>query len=363
MAFLYNQIPSWAINWVNKEFLLSEEPIAILDVVLDWVEYYSFSVVGKILTLLDAPTNNLWVDFEYGTSPAPISTNWYGNTLKEIYDRVYTMLAEETDVDLFNLEKTVKPTINQVHNNICKGVVADETTQPHTIIRARELRFLNKTTPIVNPGDARTDTDTLVWASYISADTRKLLSSGYVVINGNVIRYRWKNDSMITGIDLGTLGVENAYSVGATIHQVYPIPQDALQTLQLVRDSDWHILKETNYRTNDRGDYKIITDNALTNNRYILFNHPRNGSYTLTYKQAPVKLIEDADKCNLPDDYGLSVLAPIVAGKLLYSSDEQWLAISFLRAGYAELHAMYIYFGQPSLPYRSRVKVRPFDFN
>lgn len=55
-------------------------------------------------------------------------------------------------------------------------------------------------------------------------------------------------------------------------------------------------------------------------------------------------LTDDDDRCSLPDYYGKSVLAPLVAGTLLYKTEQVQEGLAKLKLGYAKLEQMYNYF-------------------
>jgi hypothetical protein len=67
------EIPLGAINGVNKTFTLSNEIGVVDDVFMDGAVYVGFSVSGNQITLSDAPTLSLYVD--YSTTTVPIFTD------------------------------------------------------------------------------------------------------------------------------------------------------------------------------------------------------------------------------------------------------------------------------------------------
>jgi len=66
-------------------------------------------------------------------------------------------------------------------------------------------------------------------------------------------------------------------------------------------------------------------------------------------------MVNDTDETDLPDNYGLQVIAPIVAGKLLLATDEAGKAATILKQGYKNLESMYSYYGTAIKEYRTKV--------
>lgn len=58
-----NEIPSWPINWVNKSFTSSLSILSVSSIIMDWAEYFDFVVSWTTVTLTDAPTLSIYIDY------------------------------------------------------------------------------------------------------------------------------------------------------------------------------------------------------------------------------------------------------------------------------------------------------------
>lgn len=68
-----NEIPSWVINGVNKSFTSSLSILSVTSIIMDWAEYFDFVVSWATITLTDAPTLSIYVDYIalwYGWDPS-----------------------------------------------------------------------------------------------------------------------------------------------------------------------------------------------------------------------------------------------------------------------------------------------------
>lgn len=70
------------------------------------------------------------------------------NTRLEIINRIYFLMGEKTTSSSFPVNELVIPMINEIQQEICRGIVSDETTGK--TIRAGDLRFMRKQFPLDN---------------------------------------------------------------------------------------------------------------------------------------------------------------------------------------------------------------------
>lgn len=365
MTVIYNEIPQWLIDWNNRIFTLLYTPTAVLDVIFDGAEYYNFNVVGNTIVLYDAPTLNLRIDYEYGQNKAPLVGGWLGNTLQEIYTRVYSIVGEDEDVKLFDLNKVVIPLINEVHSDVCKGIIIDETYNPPRPIEAGDLRWMMKQDYIMWLQRSKLTEDTIIWNQFLKFDSKWFREKWFVLVNGNVIEYISNNQTMVSWISMTSKKIEAPHKAGSVVEQVYLLPRNATMPLTIENLNTNTMLELADYRaeTNPYEHYQILYDNNQTGDRYIrILSHNNNTNYMIRYINSAVELNKDDDRCNLPENYGRKVIAPIVAGKLLYDNDEQALWISQLKKWYAELQSMYNFYAKITKTFRNKVKVKPMNF-
>ena len=301
------------------------------------------------------------------------------NTQEEIYNAVYFMLWEPSDSQTFDLQKYIIPTINQVHSSICKWIVVDETMNPSRTIKSGDLRFLMKQQFITNVTTVPLTVEAQVGDTTLSWSFTGYMTSGYVVINNNVIQYTGNSWTQLTGISTTSIKIEATHIIWSLVKQVRLLPAEANQTIEVeyVNSTITYNVNQYPYYNNmiEYLDYRspkdlfyyysYIYDNSDTGNRYLFingYNTPQD-KFVVRYMDSSTTMITAWNVCSLPDQYGVQVIAPIVAGKVLYKTDEQWLWITFLKQWYAELEAMYNYYAETNRDFRKKMKTKPMNRN
>lgn len=301
------------------------------------------------------------------------------NTLEEIYNQVFFMLWEPTDSQTFNLQTYVIPTINSIHSSISKWIVVDETFNPPRILKAGDLRFIMKKQFIKNVPTTVISAPVHVWDTTISGNFSLFLPAGFIVINGNVIQYTGNTGTEFTGISLTNIKIERDHDLWAVVKQVRPMPAGANAAIELeytnstmnynVSQYPYYnsIVEYMDYRSPKDLYYfhSFIYDNSESGTRYLYINgyNSVQDNFILHYMDSSTAMSLAKDECNLPDQYWITVIAPIVAGKLLYKTDEQQLWITFLKQWYAELEAMYALYAETERKFRRKVVTKSMNRN
>jgi len=103
MAQITNEIPSGTIDSVNTVFTTANPIAMIVDIIIDGVEYFDYTVVygSNTITLDDAPTASIRVDY-YDTASYVTATGMSAGDLRIDFNRI---LKDTSGVsaDLFNL--------------------------------------------------------------------------------------------------------------------------------------------------------------------------------------------------------------------------------------------------------------------
>lgn len=83
----------------------------------------------------------------------------------------------------------------------------------------------------------------------------------------------------------------------------------------------------------DAVDYWTIVGDNVSQDNFVLLNFtsydPRN-DFRLFYYLKNTAIYNDTDLCILPDNYGVELVAHIVAGELLYETEETGQSEKFL---------------------------------
>jgi len=63
MQIIANETPRWSIDWSNKTFITEKNVGSVIDLVVDWIEYFDFTVSCRKVILSDAPTLSIKMDY------------------------------------------------------------------------------------------------------------------------------------------------------------------------------------------------------------------------------------------------------------------------------------------------------------
>lgn len=283
------------------------------------------------------------------------------NTRLEIDTRVLKLLNEKSSSSTFD-ETTRHALINEVQSNVCKGDVVD-ITNPNNTYKSPFLRFLAKrqflssVDPVTAPDITTSDTEITLTTTYLS-------SAGYIYIKGDIIQYTGKTATQITGVT----GIASDKKAWDTVKQAYLLPSTAYKgfDLKMVKDNKETIIPFLD----DRAEkdiplyYSLVIDDS-TGNEFIVIEgiYENDEQLVFDYYEKSTDLSDDSDTTNLPDDYGLQVIAPLVAGELLYYTDEQQKGIGYLRKWYSQLNSMYMNFWVRSKQFRKKVRTSAQDLS
>lgn len=89
--YIYNETPSWVVDWVNKTFTVLNDIEVIDEIQIGWADYDWFIFSWKVITLNDAPTIALWAPsvsyFKYDPTNVPLVDPQF--TLNDLLDDIY----------------------------------------------------------------------------------------------------------------------------------------------------------------------------------------------------------------------------------------------------------------------------------
>lgn len=284
------------------------------------------------------------------------------NTRLEIDNRVVKLLNESSDSTTFD-ETTRYQLINEIQESVCKWDLVDITKANEPVFKSPFLRFLAKkqflksVDNITVPDIAVTDTEITLTTTYLS-------DSGYIYVNGDIIQYTAKTATQITGVTW----ISVAHKAGEIAKQAYLLPTDAYKwfDLKIMKDSYEKVIPFLDDRAvKDKPLFWTLVFDDTTENEFIVVDWFNQDDETLVfyYYKTSTDLSSDTDETNLPDKYGVKVIAPIVAWHLLYYTDEQIKGIWYLRDWYAKLKEMYINFWIRTKEFRKKVKTSSWDFS
>lgn len=280
-------------------------------------------------------------------------------TFEQLINRTYVYLWQPSDSVNFDTDNVVKPKINSVVNQICRGIYINPMTQQK--YTAGDLPFLRKQ-EFYDIVDKKTLTaDVAVWDTAISFDTANFASSGTVLSQGQVITYTSKNSTQI----LGVTWVISSMDTGANIYQVYALPANISNpfTVFLI-DKNGNSVEipyiDDRYKTNSSYYYTIVQDNSGNEYMHFFGRVNTSGKIQVIYYVNSTDMVLLADDCIIPDC--LDMVSAIVAAELAYENEELEDAKSKFDIGLSKLNAMYVYHTSRIKRNRQQVVPQAWDF-
>jgi len=269
------------------------------------------------------------------------------NTREEIENRVYNLLWE-TDLSNEYSPSVVQDAINRWVKDICSWKIVrlfpDEKWSK--VIRTRRLTFLEQRTPIKLFPSENTTAAANIWDTELLLDTTNFLAATvedpkYVYANGNIISYTWKTATQLEGVTWIAIELEE----GTRIQQLFLIdnvniykPYDLiLQTenrwpVECVQVEEWSTLNGCYYSIINQWESRLL----LIRFSSVYYSYDF-GIYRIRYIQKSSDLATADSEVILPWTQWVSTVAPLVAGELLYNTEETEFGMEKLNVWYRNL--------------------------
>ena len=157
-----------------------------------------------------------------------------------------------------------------------------------------------------------------------------------------------------------------AHAEGENIYQAYPMPSNIGQNfIMYALESKSNPVEipylDPRYPVSAYEYYTILQKNDGTD--VIHVRTDRNTNFMMVYYLASTDLVAGADVCVIPDPYALNVLAPLVAGELLWDNEEYDDATGKLNRGYTALIEMYDFYNSAIKKSRQVITAQNADFS
>ena len=360
MSFIAKEIPTGLINGINKTFLLLNPVDYITDIFVDGTIYTTFSLVGNQLTLADAPELSIYVDYYTGTGNPIVDTTIDFGFIKS---EVWRLLGAKSSSTNFS-STIVWQEINSVIRKVWRGRVININSWgivrgrviPPTEYRAGKQWYTEGKTNfriyqgwllqnICNP-----------WDTTISVDTTYLLPNGYVEIGWDTINYTW------VGLDINwnpqlewVTGITVQHLVAEYVTQLYLMPSDMDRPSNIWWIcKDWRRVELPQDNTDTFWIYYQIVRNNITQLLKIVWIKNDN-LINVCYSRKLYDLVNDSDICQIPDDYGRTVIAPLAAWGLAYEKNLPD-GSAILKRGFDSLAEMYQFFTNEITIIKQKIK-------
>lgn len=282
-------------------------------------------------------------------------------TLNQILTETYKILWEPSDSSNYDEQTVVLPRINDIVDSICKWkYINPSNSQAFT---AGDLSFLRRDYFVQLVKTMPVGVDFLTTATEIEFTTTDYSSSGNVYIGGDIISYTGKTSTEITGVT----GIDIKHNGGEKVYQLYPLPAwISLPFTLVILDRNGNVKYELpyvdgRYPTTANKYFTIVTKSDGTNYLHVVWCWDDRAKVVYYVNSTP--MVDGVDEASIPDDFALKVVAPLVAGELLWDTEEIDDAIPKLNRGCTNLQTMYDYYSKMIKRNRERIVVNNNDFN
>ena len=288
--YIYNEIPSWVIDGVNKEVITAYNISNIEEVYVWWAAYRMVTFLNNVITLNDAPPVWATVSIDYYTEvDIPVPNEWEV-TFWGLIDEVYQELWQK-DTSLTYPKNMVKRKINQALKKIW-----NETIRTYSSYSFRQTWLIT--------ANSYNEAYIEIWS------WKAIPSQWYAMIAGSIFPYQYVWDKLI-----GTRNI--TYNVWATVYIGYPIPWEVkVLTTVLVGTQE---LKKTDIRNLSNNSYFIYND-------FLFIPLAQNDNVVVRYINRTLLLEEDEDYIDLEYEYSPVISYYVVYKMLLAREDDRaWI--------------------------------------
>jgi len=356
---ILEEAPVWTINGVNTTFTITQAPVTNgLFLALNGLAQSSgvdYTFVGTTISFVVAPPTGSVILAKIITT-IEITPSGGSLTLSDITDRIYTKMGIKSDSTVFDRSTIVIPKLNRVVADICAGQVTN-IMNPAITYKSGFLRFLAKKFFFKTHAPVKLTASTT--GGTISFDTTLFESSGYIIINEDVIAYTGKTATTITGVS----GLSYNHDSGSIVEQIYELPTNAGKNFNLWDIDNKRIdpIKFQDDRAQkDFSPYWTLKFDSSTDKEFIYVNNIDNTNFILDYYAKSVDMSADSDTSTLSDAFMEGVAIPLTAGLLLYAQyGDDTLGVrwkSLLQDGYHSLQSLYGQWAERVKEFRKMVK-------
>lgn len=279
-----------------------------------------------------------------------------GNTLLQIDIRVIQNMWIDSDSTTYSKENRRVPKINSVISRICKGNYKNILTWQ--IYKGWDMWFLRKK-EFVQSFEAIKTTEKIDSTNTTVActTTAKIPTQWHINVNWCVFQYTGKTANSLTGVT----GIVWVHPNGSNMQYVHKVASDCMKPHNL-----FYIQQETGKTLpRDFLDYKYqdVSDNYWTLiiddvwEQYIHCNFPTSEeNYWHIYYKKPTILTWDTDVTDIPDDYGVELIALLASWEMLRETEQRDQWKNQLTLAYAMLEEFNNNFIEQTKQYRKTIR-------
>lgn len=280
------------------------------------------------------------------------------NTLLEITSEAYFMMWAKTTSVTYALETIMKPEVNRLQREVCRWRVVNLITG--TPIVAGDLKFMRKDHFFTIVPQTTLSADvTTASVTLPLTDSSAYDSSGAVLVNEDIVLYGANAANTLSSVT----DIDRRHYDGDKVYQLYSLPADFWKPIDLyyegekleMKDQRWWQPYDDTYR-------EVVTNDSWVSYMHIYWLNNTRDVVKMVYIKDCTDMSDDSDTTNLPDDYWVKVLAPLLAWSRLLDTEQGWKAKELLAKAYANLTTMYRGMAETRREFRKKTKVAPFTY-
>lgn len=275
-------------------------------------------------------------------------------TLADIETLVYGKMGVGSDSSVFDAQSVVRPRIAAAYQNVCVGQIKDVFRD--YFYAAPKLRILSRQVFVTVPDATVLSAGSALGASSLTlANSANFPASGAVFVEGEVLPYVSNSANVLTL----TSPAESPHTSGAQVSFAYAVPEGFHLPVDCMLATDGTYIEHLDDRDpNSVPNHFTVKPGVGDSGDFLWWSIP--GRFRVTYVIRPDALSASADTSVLPDEIDENVIAPLVAGGLLYETyADDPLGVrgqGQLRSAYAALTAFYAQQAIKSRKFRNKVK-------
>lgn len=327
------EIPSGIINWVNKIFTTINIISQVDDLWYDWAIYTDFVVNGNQITLNDAPIYSIELDYATWTTN---STTTSQDTFWDIKTEVWDLLWQTSNSTIFSSQKIGKK-INAKVREVLRGRITS-LLDTNRIYRSGKIQFNEWKTSFRTKAWSRLWAVLNLWDITATCSTNDLYSAWYVQIWSDTINYTWKTTTSILWVSGQTL----EHLETEKIVQLYEMPVNFEKPNYINFIIQGNDLRTYEIPYNEAESLQVCYTIIKTWNKTLLkvIWIESDSLIEVWYTKIVYDMVTDSDLCILPDNYGIKVIAPLVAWEYAQQKGLP-TSQSILMSGYTRLQWLY----------------------
>jgi len=276
-------------------------------------------------------------------------------TFWDMKNKVWSLLWQKSTSINFS-GTIVGDALNQRVLDFLRGKIVN-VLNPKQILTTGKLWITEWSTYLRTVMNSSLSSDLIVWAVTIACDTTNLASSGWVQIGWQVFAYTGKTSTTLTGITAPTILIPS----GTDVIQLYTMPTNfekpkALFTIDA--NSGTRVGEILLNKANHVAFYEVIKTSTGGNLLKIVWLDS-NTLVEIQYSTSYTPMVNDSDICPIPDHYGESAVAFLVAGEMGLDKGIP-NAQNILARAYANTQTAFNYFNSESS--KPRTQVRPISY-